>query len=46
MELIKEQYEMQCRIKDDIDEHLPTLYEYAKDCESIVECGVRRPVEN
>jgi len=25
----------------DINEHLPTLYRYAKNCESIVECGVR-----
>lgn len=46
MELIKEQYEMKCRIESDINEHLPTLYEYAKDCESIVECGVRHTVSS
>lgn len=27
--------------KSDINEHLPTLYEYAKECESVLELGVR-----
>lgn len=30
----------------DINEHLPTLYEYAKKCDSIVECGVRNPTSS
>lgn len=29
------------RVPSDINEHLPTLYRYAKNCDSIVECGVR-----
>lgn len=32
---------MLCDTPSDINEHLPTLYTYAKGCESIVECGVR-----
>lgn len=39
-------YIQKCKIKDDIDEHLPTLYEYSKKCNSIVECGVRRVVSS
>ena len=31
-------------IKSDINEHIPTLYEYAKECDSITECGVRSVV--
>jgi GR25 family glycosyltransferase involved in LPS biosynthesis len=38
---IKEKYNYECNRFSDINEHLPTLYEYAKDCESIIECGVR-----
>lgn len=30
----------------DIDEHLPTLYEYARQCDTIVECGVRKAVSS
>lgn len=30
-----------CNTESDINEHLPTLYEYASKCESILECGVR-----
>ena len=30
-----------CRTPSDINEHLPTLYEYTKKCNSVVECGVR-----
>ena len=30
-----------CGITSDINEHLPTLYEYTKKCDSVVECGVR-----
>lgn len=30
-----------CKVSSDINEHLPTLYEYGKQCNTIVECGVR-----
>lgn len=30
----------------DINEHLPTLFDYAKKCDSIVECGVREIVSS
>jgi hypothetical protein len=30
-----------CTTPLDINEHLPTLYKYAKECNSILECGVR-----
>jgi hypothetical protein len=33
-------------INDDIFEHLPTLYKYAKECNSIIECGVRNCVSS
>lgn len=41
MELIKHKYEIQCITPSDINEHLPTLFEYSKQCESVIECGVR-----
>lgn len=31
----------QCKIGSDVYEHLPTLLEYTKKCNSVVECGVR-----
>jgi len=34
-------YKSLCLNNSDINEHLPTLYNYATDCESILECGVR-----
>ncbi len=34
-------YELKCRIKSDINEHLPTLLEYTRKCNTVVECGVR-----
>ena len=30
-----------CNTPSDINEHLPTLYKYALECNSILECGVR-----
>ena len=41
MDLVKNQYTILCNKPSDINEHLPTLYEYAKKCESIIELGVR-----
>lgn len=34
-------YVTKCKVKSDINEHLPTLYECAKKCNTVVECGVR-----
>jgi hypothetical protein len=34
-------YQEKCRTRSDINEHLPTLLEYTKKCDSVVECGVR-----
>ncbi len=34
-------YHTLCQTRSDINEHLPTLYKYAKECESIIELGVR-----
>ena len=34
-------YDSCCAAKTDINEHLPTLYEYAKRCQFITEMGVR-----
>jgi len=34
-------YEYLCNSPSDINEHLPTLYKYAKECETIFETGVR-----
>jgi len=41
MEVIKKQYKIKCEQKSDINEHLPVLYNYSKDCESVLELGVR-----
>ena len=40
----KELYENSCRERSDINEHLPTLYEYACKCKHITEMGVRTGV--
>lgn len=34
-------YKIKCDIQSDINEHLPTLYKYARECEHITEMGVR-----
>ena len=41
MEQICTTYTRLCNTPSDINEHLPTLYKYATECTSIVECGVR-----
>jgi hypothetical protein len=38
---MEKKYEELCKMPSDINEHLPTLYRYAKECESVLECGVR-----
>lgn len=41
MDRIRTTYIKLCNTRSDIHEHLPTLYKYATECESVVECGVR-----
>ena len=41
MEHIKQKCQHLASVPSDINEHLPTLYRYATNCESIVELGVR-----
>lgn len=41
MEILKQNYLSNCQTPGDINEHLPTLYKYATECESILELGVR-----
>lgn len=41
MELIIKKYQEKCNIPSDINENLPVLRRYAKECEVIVEMGVR-----
>lgn len=43
-ETIESRYLAECREQSDINEHLPVLYRYATECESIIECGVRECV--
>jgi hypothetical protein len=38
---VNEQYQKLCETPGDINEHLPTLYYYATQCETIFETGVR-----
>jgi hypothetical protein len=39
-------YVGKCAARSDINEHLPTLHSYAKQCNTIVECGVRHAVSS
>jgi len=41
MDNINSKYNELCNRASDINEHLPTLYTYAKKCESVFETGVR-----
>ena len=41
MDTINSKYNALCNKPGDINEHLPTLYRYARECESILETGVR-----
>jgi hypothetical protein len=38
---MEKKYNSLCISPSDINEHLPVLYKYAKECESVIECGVR-----
>lgn len=46
MESIADKYNFLCNQNSDINEHLPTLYKYASQCESIIELGVRGVVSS
>ena len=41
MENIKQKYLQLCDTPSDINEHLPTLFEYTSKCSSVLELGVR-----
>jgi hypothetical protein len=41
MNNIQDKYYYLCVTPSDINEHLPTLYNYASECESVIELGVR-----
>ena len=41
---LETKYLLMCNTPSDINEHIPTLYEYSKKCESILELGVRSGV--
>lgn len=41
MQNIKQKYLELCNTQSDINEHLPTLFEYASKCSSVLELGVR-----
>ena len=41
MDKVNSKYNELCNTGSDINEHLPTLYKYAKECESVFETGVR-----
>lgn len=41
MQSIEDKYKLLCDTPSDINEHLPVLYKYAKECDSIIECGIR-----
>lgn len=38
---IEKIYKVKCETSDDINEHLPTLRDYASKCNTVTECGVR-----
>jgi len=46
MSLVELNYNFKCQLKSDINEHLPTLCELAKECNSVIELGVRGVVSS
>ena len=46
MKYIEKKYSELCKTTSDINEHLPTIYNYAKKCESVFETGVRGVVSS
>lgn len=43
---LEEKYKLRCETKSDINEHLPTLYKYSSECQSVAELGVRGVVSS
>jgi hypothetical protein len=43
---MEEKYNSLCNSPSDINEHLPVLCKYAKECESVIECGVRNCISS
>jgi len=43
---VESRYIRECNRESDINEHLPVLYRYATECETIIECGVRKCVSS
>ena len=41
MEYVRRNLEILCHRPSDINEHLPVLFTYARECESVIELGVR-----
>lgn len=41
IDVIESRYQMHSQVPGDINQHLPTLYEHALECESVVELGMR-----
>jgi hypothetical protein len=41
MNYIQRRYNILCNTPSDINQHLPTLYKYATECDSVIELGVR-----
>lgn len=39
-DILMQEYSLFCNLKTEINEHLPTLFSLAKECESVVELGV------
>lgn len=46
MSNLSNKFSQKCLEPSDINEHLPTLYTYAKECTHITECGVRSVVSS
>jgi len=46
MSVIERKYLKRCQESSDINQHLPTLYMYAKECKHITECGVRSAISS
>ena len=46
MEIIQSKYDFYCEQTNDINEHLPTLFKYATECESVIELGVRTVISS
>jgi len=46
MEYFKYKFQNLCDTSSDINEHLPTLFKYASNCESVLELGVRGVVSS